>query len=239
LYRTFITSEIKEDVMQITVDFYGQSATIYHDEKELKTDNPLQELSSIIFSNIHIKNEIFAMHAAAVAYKNKAIVLTAPTGIGKTTLTTYLIHNGFDYITDDCVLIDKSSLSLIPYCNDIHLREGGMEVLKQHQILLSGAKRLTLGSVDRFVFTPKNCVGSVIALDTIIFVKRVRENAVQDITTAESMMELMKCPMTPHALNKEYLNFLCALSYKCCIRMTYQDMEFVASYLKENLAHGD
>ncbi len=47
------------------------------------------------------------LHAAAVSFKGRAIVMPAVSGSGKSSLTTWLVAHGFDYITDEMVLIDK------------------------------------------------------------------------------------------------------------------------------------
>lgn len=50
-------------------------------------------------------NKILCIHANALAYKDKAIALMAPSRTGKTTLTSYLCKNSFEAMTDDMIAI--------------------------------------------------------------------------------------------------------------------------------------
>lgn len=47
------------------------------------------------------------LHAASVSINGNAIVIPAGSGSGKSSFTTWLVANGFDYITDELILIDE------------------------------------------------------------------------------------------------------------------------------------
>lgn len=47
------------------------------------------------------------LHSAAVAKNGKALVIPANSGAGKSSFTTWLSANGFDYLTDEIILIDE------------------------------------------------------------------------------------------------------------------------------------
>jgi hypothetical protein len=53
------------------------------------------------------------MHASAVVTPQGAIVFTAASGSGKSTLATYLGLTGFPMLTDDCLLVEVSTLGPI------------------------------------------------------------------------------------------------------------------------------
>lgn len=52
-------------------------------------------------------NNVLCIHANALAYKNKAIAIVAPSRTGKTTLTAALSQQGFALMTDDMVALHK------------------------------------------------------------------------------------------------------------------------------------
>jgi len=56
-------------------------------------------------------NNILCIHANALAYKNTAIALMAPSRMGKTTLTAHLAANGFNMMTDDMIAIHQTPLT--------------------------------------------------------------------------------------------------------------------------------
>jgi serine kinase of HPr protein (carbohydrate metabolism regulator) len=104
------------------------------------TDFPLQKIDSFIFENSRFDESVFALHGAAVEYDGRAYLLLASTHGGKTTLTSFLTSRGFGYITDDCVLLDRNDFKIYPNNTPIHLRDGGLEVLKKYNAEPTGLK---------------------------------------------------------------------------------------------------
>lgn len=63
---------------------------------------------NVLFSSIfHIlrRHGIFFLHASAVAYNQWGIVVAGTSGQGKTTLLLHLLQAGFQYMSDDIVLL--------------------------------------------------------------------------------------------------------------------------------------
>ncbi len=63
------------------------------------------------------------VHAAAVARDGKALVLAGNTGAGKTTLATWLVYRGFDYLTDELLYIDTKAMSVNGFARPLHLKK--------------------------------------------------------------------------------------------------------------------
>jgi hypothetical protein len=59
----------------------------------------------IVFHVADKSQGVHCLHAAAVAHNGQAIVIPANSGAGKSTLTTWLAANGFDYLSDELILI--------------------------------------------------------------------------------------------------------------------------------------
>ncbi len=60
----------------------------------------------------HVANEAnkhHCLHAGAVSHAGRALVMPAASGCGKSFLTLWLVSQGFEYITDEMVLIDDAS----------------------------------------------------------------------------------------------------------------------------------
>ena len=72
-----------------------------------------------------ITYNLTAFHGAAVEFKSKAFVFLAPTTGGKSTLSSYLVHRGCGYLSDDCILIDPQTMCVQPSPTPIQLREQG------------------------------------------------------------------------------------------------------------------
>lgn len=57
----------------------------------------------------HLANSaqgVHCLHAASVSFNGRALVIPANSGAGKSSFTTWLASNGFDYLTDELILID-------------------------------------------------------------------------------------------------------------------------------------
>ena len=116
-----LITAIKQDAFY-QIDFAGQT---------MKSDSSLEKIDAILFENTRFDDRVFAMHGAAVERRGQACLFLAATTSGKTTLAAYLASRGFGYITDDCILLHKDNRMVTPFCTPLHLREGGLEVLRR------------------------------------------------------------------------------------------------------------
>jgi hypothetical protein len=71
------------------------------------------------------------LHGGAVANKHGAILLLAPSGHGKTTLTLALMARGFIPFTDDIILLDPHTLVVQPFPRCFHVDEGTTRVIQE------------------------------------------------------------------------------------------------------------
>ena len=60
----------------------------------------------IVFHIADKTKHVHCLHAAAVASNEFALVIPANSGSGKSSFTTWLVANGFAYLTDELILID-------------------------------------------------------------------------------------------------------------------------------------
>ena len=93
----------------LTVKTIDDEYQIITPDDTYMTRNPLLEVDRFVFDNNSYSPSIFALHGGAVEWQGKCSLFLAPTTSGKTTLTSFLTHLGFGYITDDCILLDRSN----------------------------------------------------------------------------------------------------------------------------------
>jgi hypothetical protein len=83
--------------------------TTWIDKKDLKTGDFVFHLSDrMVFHCADKIRSSHCLHAAAVAKDDLAIVIPAKSGSGKSSLTCWLLANGFDYITDELIMVGES-----------------------------------------------------------------------------------------------------------------------------------
>lgn len=66
--------------------------------------------------------DLFFLHAAVVALDDRAVVLSAPSGTGKSTLALALLQDGFDYLSDELAPIDAPRLTVHPFPHALCLK---------------------------------------------------------------------------------------------------------------------
>ena len=71
------------------------------------------------------------LHGGAVANEHGAILLLAPSGHGKTTLTLALMARGFTPFTDDIILLNPQTLAVQPFPRCFHVDADTTRVIQQ------------------------------------------------------------------------------------------------------------
>ena len=136
----------------ITVKKNRNNYKISFKSQTIKTDIPLRIVKDIMYRERKYDENIFAIHGGAVEYKNGVYLIVAATTSGKTTLTSYLVSNGFGYITDDCILLDRENFKIYPFTAPLHLRKGGYNALKALGCAPENYEFLDAVSIKRYFF---------------------------------------------------------------------------------------
>ncbi len=84
------------------------------------------------------------LHGGAVANEHGVVLLLAPSGYGKTTLTLALMARGFVSYTDDIILLDPHTLEVQPFPRCFHVDAGTIRVIQQ----LSSKEGYEIPSLD-------------------------------------------------------------------------------------------
>jgi len=214
---------------KINIKKNGTDYTVTIEDSVINTARPIFHLNRFLFDHPSYDDIIFALHGAAIEWGGKSYVFLASTTTGKTTLTSYLIHCGCRYLTDDCVLLDRKSHMVYPFSMPIHLREGGVNVLEAYNALPEDLSRLVeRNGIYRYVYTPKNTIDCAVTLGEIFFLERTEnENAVLPMSATEKMTALLQAPIMVYPITAEYLHSLSGIGKSYCKRLKYCDMNFV------------
>lgn len=217
----------------ITAIKNSENYNVCYKSSQFFTKQPLQEIINIMRTNRVFYKNIFAIHGAAVEHNNEAYLFLAATTSGKTTLTGYLTSNGFGYLTDDCILLDRETFQVYPFCTPIQLRDGGYDIIKSLGCLSDNVEFLNDTSIKRYVYTPKNGVSNPLPLKKIFFITRTENrNDLEDMVATERMISLLKSPITEYELDRTYLEFISKLSKVPCQELYYCNMDYVAKVIR-------
>ena len=144
----------------------------------------------------HIADKVsgkHCLHAAAVSSEGVALVIPANSGAGKSSFTTWLVANGFDYITDELILIDEQN-NIDGLGRPIQIKQHGINAI---QDLLVKPDAVYAGKLANAV--PINSLGGQVSnsakhsLGLMVFpqYKKDTELSFEKLSSAEAGMCLM------------------------------------------------
>ena len=75
-------------------------------------------------------NNFLIFHAAVVAHENRALILAAPPGYGKSTLCAALVNRGWRLLSDELTLIEPASGNVMPLARPVSLKNASIGVIR-------------------------------------------------------------------------------------------------------------
>ncbi len=205
------------------------------DGRAITVADPLSSVAEFLHFNINIISGYMGFHASVVEFGGKAYLFATSTGSGKTTLAAYLIHNGFGYLSDDMAIIDTESLGVLSVGNTIHLRRGGLDVLRAADVALGNIEPLGTGEALRYPITPKTVAAKAVPLGGIFFPRLSDKNFISPAASTSAISALMKYSIVPVKPSREYLLVMTKLCKAPCFFAEYRDMGYIADFIKGGL----
>ncbi|MCP4083708.1 MAG: hypothetical protein GY745_01420 [Actinomycetia bacterium] len=160
---------------------------------------------------------LMALHAGGVTHRTTAVVLAAPSGFGKSTLTGALVLAGCGYLSDEAIGIDSNSLAARPYHKPLTLKSGSFAVLPD----LQGAALEVDDGVRAEWHVPvgPTCGRLALAAQTPIghivlphFQLSAKATTLELLRPAEAVMELAGCAFAGQHSARERLTILARLA---------------------------
>lgn len=137
-----------------------------------------------------------AIHAAAAVLQGSAVIMPAPSGCGKTTTVAGLVQRGWDFLTDEAVLISMADGLVYPFPRPLSISPGSMRVLPGLQERITGPKA-AYRHYDLHV-TPDElrpgCLSGPVPIAGIVFPAYARGAAtsIALMPRAEALIDLLK-----------------------------------------------
>ncbi len=69
-----------------------------------------------------LRGDLYFVHAAALEFAGNGILLVAPSGQGKSTMTWGLLHHGFRYLSDELAPLNLRTMKVAPYPHALCLK---------------------------------------------------------------------------------------------------------------------
>lgn len=132
---------------------------VYRDREFFADCGGVAELAPIVKSLVWVTavqdHRFFLnIHAGVIGDQSRCILLPAPPGSGKSTLTASLVHAGFEYFSDEVALLEEGSFDVFPVPLAICVKASGIDALADRFPGLRGLPVHQRGDGKRVVYMP-------------------------------------------------------------------------------------
>ncbi len=236
-YRPFLTSSPRAAAV-LQLDFVEKNSILVYGrpgekrrEKRVEAGQALQEIENIIYEASYLEDAYFALHCGVVEKNGKAYLLAGKTGAGKSTLTAYLCHSGFRYLSDDVALFSLLDSSLIPFPRPLQLRQGGADILRARLPFLHSTEIIDSGDFYREVMLFPSPAKHCYPLGGVYFLRRLTDfrgepERLCPLAKPEAFLRLLKSQFFYREPSREHYGFLLTILQPGAYELAYRDMEY-------------
>jgi hypothetical protein len=112
----------------------GDRLLVYRDQEFFAESRGIDALAPVVKSLVWVtvlRDHAYFLdiHAGVVSDGTQCVVLPAPPGSGKSTLTASLVHAGFEFFSDEIALLQDATLHVFPVPLAICIKDAGIDAL--------------------------------------------------------------------------------------------------------------
>lgn len=165
-------------------------------------------------------------HGAALGMNDLSIGMVATTRTGKSTLAAYMADNGYDYLSDDNIIVNRSNHTVFPFLLPISLRS--MDLLGsdyEGKIVYQGFNQYR--NEYNYLIVP-NCSKNYLKLPklkAIIFLIRGRSLKLEKLAKSASYINLLNNIKFSKDIDSEIRNMVAFSNGIDCYNLFYNDLE--------------
>lgn len=188
-----------------TFEFYNNGGVVsgFYNGVECDVEDPLLQISKIISKIFYSLENVIVLHGALLERNGEGIIIIAPSGTGKTTLSMYLTDYGFKYISDDYVVITEDGKYTHNIVTPMRLRQGGINVLQKENLCFSRSLMQTFyGNKERYIYIPRDDQISLYKNLPVKLIVNIYRDEVNYGSQKMSKIELFNCLLSNSAVSK-------------------------------------
>lgn len=182
----------------------------------------------------------YLIHAGVVSYNNKAILLPARAGGGKTTLIASLLKNGFRYLTDEIAIIDFHTLKVYPFPKPLNIKIGSLPLFPNFEPEMELINKRNINIKDKIHHVLVNNgsihpVDNPIPIKSTIFIqyKPKVDCRLRRISKACTIFELVKCSFNQYLFKEKGIDLIDRLVATCeCYQLQFNHLDEAMKLIK-------
>ena len=149
-------------------------------------------------------NSAVALHAGAVAWNGRALLVAGSTGVGKSSLVAWFTDRQFDYITDEIAFLLGDGFKLLGFPRALVLKPGSLERVQAFDAF-KGAATVPAGNHTLLSLSPSNlrlAASTPAACGLIVFPQFASGSdlGIYSMSAAEAATQLVTCNLNARNL---------------------------------------
>ena len=185
-------------------------------------------------------NDYYLIHAGVMAHNNKAVVIPACSGGGKTTLIAGLLKKGFRYLTDEIAIIHPHTLEVYPFPKPLNMKIGSLSLFDSFQPEMEVINKNDVAIADKIhhVFVRSRSIHALddpLPVSNIIFVRYEpnEKSTLTPISRANAIFKIATCSFNHFRFKQRGVDILDRLVRRCaCYQLAFTDVAEAANLMK-------
>ena len=157
-------------------------------------------LDEVVHSLIDGLDTAVALHAASVGWGGKSLLIAGLTGAGKTSLAGWLVANGFEFLSDELVVLTDTSGTIASFPRPLLAKPGAQELIAL--LARSGCRRTVSTAENTVICLDRPTAEQSRQAGLILFPHYVAGSALELASSSPAMtgMRLMECNLNARNL---------------------------------------
>lgn len=155
---------------------------------------------------IEARQDLLWMHAGVVAYAGQAVIVTGPSGHGKSTIVGEFLAHGWNYLSDEIAAIDFGTASVVPFPLTPYRRVSSKKCLSKEEVLHLDKIRIELA---------EHAISRVsVPIESIYFLcYSPGQSAIRldPCSPGAAVIEMLRNSLSPSEARDEEIGRLCSL----------------------------
>lgn len=183
------------------------------------------------------------LHCAAVASRERGLLISAPSGTGKTTLAGALVQRGWAYVSDESVAIDTTSTTVTGFPKPLMVKPGGGHLL----LGLESARIPFDADLDMWWHLPAGAIASSVLTGVqphaVVILHRLLEGQVstaprlERLHPADAVVALMEQTMDSERFGPDAAEALAMLAARCtCVKLRTDTLDTMTAIVDDVIA---